>query len=309
MRSIEIIGEVTKNICWINSFEKIFKDSNHIDLDLTMRSDMFNFPVEIIKLDWPFNSNFDENEIHQLLTEFRGFLKPRSKEDRYTFYEFTRTGLGLSRPTIVLFLPSKGHFSIKAFAYPPPITLSLKKPPVNLANYHRMRVQHLMHSLEEHFPETHILESKSGNMLIIFQEFLFHPICQFNTPQQINQLIEILWLASRARILLDYNQSNWLVSGLEFLYYVDTDYIGHSYIDLDRCLLENLNQSMAFFTPENVKLLPQALKDFSELSETHTKFVTRFKKVLQKIIESWDQDKLSEENKQKYDIFTEITQP
>ncbi|MHA2204107.1 MAG: hypothetical protein ACW991_10500 [Candidatus Hodarchaeales archaeon] len=264
---------------------------------------MFNFPVEIKKLDWPFNSNFDENEIHQLLNEFGG-----SKEDRFEFYEFTRTGLGLSRSVMVLFLPNKGHFSIKAFAYPTPLTLSLKKPPVNLANYHRMRVQHLIHSLEDHFPETHIIESKSVNMLIICQEFLFHPICQFNTPQQINQLIKILWLASRARILLDYNQSNWLVSGLEFLHYVDTDYIGHSYVDLARCLYENLNQSMVFFTPENVKLLPQALKGFSELSETHTKFINRFKKVLKKIIESWDKDKLSEENKRKFDIFTQIVQ-
>ena len=269
---------------------------------------MFNFPVEITKLEWPFNSNFNENEIYQLLNEFSGVLEPISKENRFEFYEFTRTGLGLSRPTIVLFLPSKGHFSIKAFAYPPPITLSLKKPPVNLANYHRMRVQHLIHSLEDHFPETHILESKSGNILFILQEFLFHPICQFNTPQQINQLVEILWLASRARILLDYNQSNWLVSGLEFLYYVDTEYIGHSYIDPDKCLLENLNQSMAFFTSENVKVLPQALKGFSKISETHTKFITRFKKVLKKIIESWDKNKLSEENKQKYDIFTKIIQ-
>ncbi len=271
-----------------------------------MRSDMFNFPVEIKKLDWPFNSNFDENEIHQLLNDFGGFLKPQTKEDRLEFYEFTRTGLGLSRSAIVLFLPGKGHFSIKAYAYPPPITLSLKKPPVSLANYHRMRVQHLIHSLEEHFPDTHIIESKSENMLIICQEFLFHPICEFNTPQQISQLIEILWLASRARILLDYNQSNWLVSGLEFLYYVDTDYIGHSYVNLDRCLLENLNQSMAFFTPENVKLLPQALKGFSELSETHTKFINRFRNVLKKIIESWDKNKLSEGNKQKYDIFAQI---
>ncbi len=273
-----------------------------------MRSDMFSFPVEIKKHDWPFNSNFDENEIQQLLNEFGGFVKSRKKEDRFEFYEFTRTGLGLSEPTIVLFLPSKGHFSIKPFAYSPPITLSLKKPPIDLANYHQMRVQHLIHSLGEHFPETQILESKSRNMLIIFQKFLFHPICQFNTPQQISQLIEILWLASQARILLDYNQNHWLVSGLEFLYYVDTDYIGHSYLDLNKCLLANLDQSMAFLTPENVTLLPQTLKIFSERSRTQAKFITKFKNVLKKIIESWDKEKLSEDNKRKLDTLNEIVQ-
>ncbi len=269
---------------------------------------MFSFPVEIKKLDWPFNSDFDENEIQQLLNEFGGISKPRAKEEHFEFYEFTRTGLSLSQPAIVLFLASKGYFSIKPFAYPPPITLSLKKPPINLADYHRMRVQHLIHSLGEHFPETQILESKSGTMLIIFQKFLFFPICQFNTNHQISQLIEILWLASRARILLDYNQNNWLVSGLEFLYYVDTDYIGHSYLELNHCLFENLNQSLAFFTPENVNFLPQALNVFSERSETQAKFIARFKNVLKKLIDSWDKEKLSEDNKRKLDTFTTIVQ-
>jgi hypothetical protein len=270
---------------------------------------MFNFPVEIKELDWPFNSNFNENEIWQLLNKFGGVSEPQTEEERIKFYEFSRTGLGLSEPAIVLFLPTKGHFSIKPFAYPPPIALSLKKPPINLASYHQMRVQHLIHSLGEHFPETHILESKTGNMMIIFQKFLFHPICQFNTTQQISQLIEILWLAARARILLDYNQNHWLVSGLEFLYYVDTDYIGHSYLDHDKCLSENLNQSMAFFTPENISLLPEALKTFSEQSEAHNNFVNIFKKVLKKITESWDKEKLSEENKQKLETFNKIIQP
>ncbi|MHA2226244.1 MAG: hypothetical protein ACXAC8_13630 [Candidatus Hodarchaeales archaeon] len=273
-----------------------------------MQSDMFNFPVDIKKLDWPFNSNFDENEIQQLLNEFEGNLKPRTKEDRFEFYEFTRTSLGLSQPAVVLFLQGKGYFSIKPYAYSPTITLSLKKPPINLANYHRMRVQHLIHSLGDHFPSTQILESNSGNMLIIFQKFLFHPICTFTTSQHVSQLIEILWLASQARILLDYNQNNWLFSGLDFLYYVDTDYIGHSYHDPYKCLYENLNQSMAFFTPENVNLLPQILKNFSERSETQAKFVTKFKIVLKKLIKSWNIEKLSEDNKRKLDTFTDIVQ-
>ncbi|MFX0015091.1 MAG: hypothetical protein ACFFB2_08210 [Promethearchaeota archaeon] len=273
-----------------------------------MQSDMFNFPVEIKKLDWPFNSNFNENEVRQLLNEFGGTAQYQVKEAHFNFYEFSRISLSLSQPAIVLFLPEKGYYSIKPFAYPPAITLSLKKPPINLANYHRMRIQHLIHSLGEHFPETEMLESKSGDLLIIFQKFLFYPICQFNTIQQISQLIEILWLASRARILLDYNQSHWLVSEVEYIYYVDTDYIGHSYIDLDRCLFENLNQSLAFFTSENVGLLPLAIDNFSESDETQTRFVNRLKKALKKLIENWDIGKLSEENKRKLEVFNKIVQ-
>jgi hypothetical protein len=143
-------------------------------------------------------------------------------------------------------------------------------------------------------------------MLIIFQRFLFHPICEFNTALQISQLIEILWLACQARILLDYNQNHWLISGLEFLYYVDVDYIGHSYFDPRKCLLDNLNQSMVFLTPENVTLLPQALKDFSERSEKQTKFIINFKNSLKEIIKSWNKEKLSSDNKRKLETFNEI---
>ncbi|MFX0085512.1 MAG: hypothetical protein ACFFAU_07550 [Candidatus Hodarchaeota archaeon] len=271
-----------------------------------MKADMFNFPVEIKELEWPFNSNFDEKEIRELLNEFGGILKPQIEEERFEFYEFSRTGPGLGEPAIILFLPSKGHFSIKPFAYPPPIALSLKKPPINLASYHQMRVQHLIHSLGEHFPETQILESKTGNIMIIFQKFLFHPICQFNSTQQICQLIEILMLASRARILLDYNQNHWLVSGLDFLYYVDTDYIGHSFLDHDKCLLENLNQSMAFFTSENINLFPQALRIFTEGSEIQAMFINRFKNVLKKLTGSWNKEMLSEDNKRKLEIFESV---
>ena len=267
---------------------------------------MFKFPVEIKKIEWPFTSNFDKNEVQELLDEFRRGLKPQTEDEQYEFYEFTRPDIGLSHPAIVLFLPGKGHYSIRPFAYSPPITLALKKPPVDLADYHRLRVQHLIHTLEEHFPETQILESKSGKMLIVFQRFLFHPICQFNTAQQISQLVEMLWLAYQARILLDYNQNHWLISGLEFLYYVDVDYIGHSYFDPRKCLLDNLNQSMVFLTPENVTLLPQVLKDFSERSEKQAKFINNFKMSLKEITESWDKEKLSSDNKQKLETFNEI---
>lgn len=272
-----------------------------------MQSDMFDFPVEIHKLEWPFSSKFNKDEIQLLLDKFSG--PPQTQKEMYEFFEFTRTGLGLSHPAIVLFLPSKGHYSIKPIAYSPPIILSLKKPPIDSANYHRMRIQHLIHSLGEHFPETEILESKSQDFLIILQKFLFHPICQFNTTQQISQLIEILQLASKARILLDYNHNHWLISRIGFLYYVDTDYIGQSYLNYNKCLFDNLNQSMVFFTPENIDLLPQAVKDFSKTGETQAHFIKDFKKGVMRLIESWgDKEQLSEDNKRKYDVLSNFVQ-
>ncbi|MFX0212112.1 MAG: hypothetical protein ACFFDT_39430 [Candidatus Hodarchaeota archaeon] len=272
-----------------------------------MQPDMFDFPVEIKKLNWPFSSNFNENEIQKLLDEFIGASIPPEQEKVFEFYEFARTDIGLSHSATVLYVPNKGYFSVKSIAYSPSIVLSLKKPPVDLANYYRMRTQHLIHSLGEHFPETGILESKSEEFLIIFQKFLFYPICQFSTAQQISQLIEILWLAARARILLDYNQNHWLSSQLDFLYYVDIDYIGQSYFDYQKCILDNLNQSLAFITQENVTLLPQALTIFSESGDPQTEFIKDFKKVLKKLIGSWgDEKQLSEAHKLKLDVFKNI---
>ncbi|MFX0174012.1 MAG: hypothetical protein ACFE9L_19165 [Candidatus Hodarchaeota archaeon] len=274
-----------------------------------MQSDMFDFPVEIKKVDCPFSTKFNEKEFRELLEDFSEVPKSQIQNDVCEFYEFTRTGFGISHPAYVLFVPTKGHFSIKPVAYSPPIILSLKKPPIDSANYHRMRIQHLIHSLGEHFPETIILESKSEEFLIILQKFLFHPICQFNNTQQISQLIEILWLASQAHILLDYNHNHWLISKLNFLYYVDIDYIGQSYLDYNKCLFENLNQSMVFFTPENITLIPQALKDFSKRGENQAKFIEDFKKGAMRLIESWgDKERLSEKNKRKLVILSEVVQ-
>ncbi|MHA2247983.1 MAG: hypothetical protein ACXADY_23755, partial [Candidatus Hodarchaeales archaeon] len=255
-----------------------------------------------------FSSNFDENKIRKLLDEFNETSKTQEQEKGFEFYEFTRTDIGLTHPAIILFFPNKGHFSSKIVAYSPSLILSLKKPPVDSANYHRMRTQHLVHSLGEHFPETEILESEE--FLIILQKFLFYPISQFSTAKQISQLIEILRLAARARILLDYNQNHWLNSNLELLYYVDTDYIGLSYPDYQKCLLDNMNQSLAFFTQENVTLLPQALTIFSESGDLQTEFIKDFKKVLKKLIGTWgDKKQLSEDNKLKLDVFNNILKP
>jgi len=273
-----------------------------------MRSDMFDFPVEINKVDWPFSSDFNEDDVCQLLKDFSGVSKAQIRERKHCeFYEITRSSFGLAHPAIVLFLPNKGYFTIKSIVYSPSIVLSLQKPPINPANYHSMRIQTLIHSLGEHFPETYILQSQSEDFCVIFQKFLFHPICQFNSIENINQLIEILKLSSQAHILLDYNQNHWLISRLNFLYYVDIDYIGQIYVDYFKCLFDNLNQFMVFITPENVSFLPQAIERFLKTGDDQSKFIKDFKKVLKKLLGSWgDKELLSDDNKLRFETLSDI---
>lgn len=284
----------------------MYKFLNLKKLGLSMRSEMFDYPVEIKKVDWPFSSDFNEDDVCQILEDFSGISKTQVRENKCEFFEITRTDIGLAHPAIVLFLP-KGYYTIKSIVYSPSIVLSLQKPPINPANYHSMRIQNLVHSLGEHFPETYILQSLSEDFCVIFQKFLFHPICQFNSVEHINQLIEILHLASQAHILLDYNQNHWLISKLGFLYYVDTDYIGQVYVDYLKCLFDNLNQSMVFITPDNVKLLPQALEQHSKIGNVQSKYIQDFKKVLKKLLESWgDKDQLSADNKIRFEVLNDI---
>jgi hypothetical protein len=66
---------------------------------------------------------------------------------------------------------------------------------------------------------------------------------------------------------------------------------------------------MVFFTPENIELIPQALKDFSKSGEKQVKFIEDFKKGAIKLIESWgDKGRLSEKNKRKLDVLSDVVQ-
>ena len=248
-----------------------------------MRPDMFGYPVEVSKHEegeWPFDANFDQQEILQCLNSFFGHST--MNEMAFEFYDVNRPGFGIDRAITVFSNPKNEYYAIRIFTKP---EIESSKVPFNPAVYSKERIQQLYMALREHYPPTYFLNTK--HLLIILQRFVFFPVCQFTNPDEIKGLLEILWYASKARILLDYNQNHWLVSKKGHLYYVDSDFMGQILQDRHRALSENFNQAMVFIDSENCKLLAQVLPEFATRGNDYPQFLEEFFRVLKNYLESW----------------------
>ena len=248
-----------------------------------MRPEMFGYPVEVSKHeegDWPFNADYDKKEILQCLNAFFGHSNMYINV--FKFYEVNRPGYGIDRAVTVLSNPKNEYYTIRIFSRPNIKSLEVA---FNPAAYRKDRIQTLYMALRDHYPATYFLNTK--HLLILLQRFIFHPICQFSRPNEITGLLEIIWYASKAFILLDYNHNHWLVSDSGHLFYVDTDFMGQTFQDRHRAFSENFNQAMVFINPENCKLLSEVLPEFATRGNDYSQFLEEFFKVLKNYLERW----------------------
>jgi hypothetical protein len=86
-------------------------------------------------------------------------------------------------------------------------------------------------------------------------------------------LFKLIYLSSKARILLDYNHNHFLrVNEGKKLFYVDSDYMGDKYPDTKSALKANLNQAMIFITYKNATYIANVLLSLSNQSESLLEF-------------------------------------
>ena len=248
-----------------------------------MQPDMFGYPVEVSKHEegeWPFSEDFDKEEILQCLNAFFGH--PNMDKNVFQFYEVNRPGYGIDRAVTVLANPKNEFFTIRIFIKP---TINSSNVIFNPAAYRKDRIQRLYTALRDHYPATYFLHTK--NLLIILQRFMFYPVCKFSNKNDISELLEIMWMASKSLILLDYNQNHWLVSNKGHLFYVDTDFMGHLLQDRHTALTENFNQAMVFINDKNCKLLALCLPEFATRGFDHVQFLEELQLVLENYLENW----------------------
>ena len=266
---------------------------------------MFGYEVEIkehdVIEDWPFNDSYDQKEILQVLNSFFGHSD--MFENQFRIYEVNRPGYGIDRAVKVLQNPKNKYYAIRIFKKPEfrPIEVTFDK-----TAYHQERIRQLMYALREHYPATYFLGTK--NLLIILQQFIFSPVCQFTDLIEIKGLLEIIWYASKARILLDYNHNHWLISESQGLLYVDTDFMGQLLPDCQKALSENLNQALIFLTVDNCPILAEALRQLSSSGLEQANFVAEFLQILNRFLVSIsDFESLSEPLKAKLNCLREIS--
>jgi hypothetical protein len=266
---------------------------------------MFGYEVEIkehdVIDDWPFDINFDQREILQVLNAFFGH--PDMFENKFRIYDVNRPGYGIERAVKVLQNPNNEYYAIRIYIKPEFKSLEVS---FDKAAYHQERIRQLFQALREHYPATYFLGTK--HLLIILQQFIFSPVCQFTDLIEIKGLLEIIWYASKARILLDYNHNHWLISKKQGLLYVDTDYMGQILPDCQKALAENLNQALVFLTVDNCPILAEALRELSVSSSDSANFVTEYLQVLKRFLDSIkDIDSLSSSLKAKLNCLREIS--
>jgi len=268
-----------------------------------MHPNMFGYPVEVSKHEdgeWPFDTKFDQIEILQCLNAFFGH--PDMHSNIFQFYEVNRPGYGIDRGVTVLINQQNEYYAIRIFTKPGIIS---NKVPFDPAAYIKDRIQQLYMALRDHYPATYFLNTK--HLLIILQQFVFFPVCQFINPSEIRDLLEIMWYASKARILLDYNQNHWLVSDDGHLLYVDTDFMGQILKDRYSALSENFNQAMVFINHKNCNILAKILPEFATRGNNYAQFLDEFFLVLKNYLESWEKvEIISEKVQSKLDCFQNI---
>ncbi len=253
-----------------------------------MKASLFTFPVKIRQVQWPWNNKTTPESVFPILETYFSHRKENRvrKEAQYSFHEVTRPDYGLVHSVIAvspIFHAEGGnesdYFTIRIYQKP----LSNLHMAFNLAEHHKTRIEQLIAALgPDHYPETYFLES--SELLIVLQPFLFHPVCDFSTRLDVYNLIELLFLASKSRILLDYNHNHFLRARDGNLYYVDTDYMGVLCSSEFNALHSNLNQSMIFISESNAEFIPEKLMTFADQNQERLAFSRLFLTLLEEYV-------------------------
>ena len=134
------------------------------------------------------------------------------------------------------------------------------------AKYHIDRIINLS-KLEKYYPSYEVIELPNINGVLILQEFLFYPICKFDTPEGIAEFLKLIFIASKNGIFLDFNQNHWLFDKhSNQLLYCDGDYI-EDHLPFEKAVKENLNQATIYLNLENALWFAQAMAYFRDKQE------------------------------------------
>ncbi len=226
-----------------------------------MDASLFSEPVKIIEVSLDtFLSKAGQIALYEseLLNSKGGF----------EVYEVYRLSGGNTTPIRVVKTYQGSFFSIRIFP---------KNPDDNpeyfdLARYHRERMQDLS-GLGRHYPVTFFVEVEQH--LLALQKFLFCPVAIFKTIEEIRELFEVMFTASKAGLFLDYNQNHWLFcrskEGIDTLYYVDKDYNDQK-MSFEDAIHQNFSQSILFLNSSNVAYYCLLIKQYNQANKDKSKF-------------------------------------
>jgi hypothetical protein len=139
---------------------------------------------------------------------------------------------------------------------------------------HRLSRVKLLRKLGRHYPDIFFLgtdgpwtQDGPQQLLIVLQDFISGPVCEFIEYEEVLELLRILRLSASLGMLLDYNQNHWLYKSADdapgILYYVDKDYVDDSR-PLENALRVGFDQCTIFLTLQNAPFYAKALVELAE---------------------------------------------
>ena len=192
------------------------------------------------------------------------------RDCQFTFYSITRLGKGLVHPAITLEITCNSdepnYFVARYFEKNEEQYRTAEF--FDRAVFHSQRMKNLK-LLGRFYPEIRIYDLDNG--VLILQEFLFFPICDFKDQSSLDQLVTLLFTASKHNIFLDFNHNHWLYDKEKGkLFYVDKDY-NEDVDDFEMAVSQNFNQAAIFLNDKNFNFFALALKAFDNIKERDKK--------------------------------------
>lgn len=230
---------------------------------------MFTEKVEIKEIPCPSKRSIKSEYVFKSITEKYG-------ED-VKFYEVLRPFKGLARSVLVLYARDR-YYSLRIYES------AINEGDFDLGKYNCQRVLLLKEALIDHVPNVYYIKNDEHKFVIILQDFIFAPICDFTDSKSLFNLLKVIVLASKNGIVLDYNHNHWLFDKeKEILNYVDNDFMGQPNTDIEETMFQNMNQSLIFVNEKNCR---EYTKAYNELMNFE-KLDTELKELLIKVIKRY----------------------
>lgn len=204
------------------------------------------------------------------VTDIQQVFEKNFSDCKLAYHSITRLGKGLVHPAYTLKLEcSDGEVIFFAVRYFEKNEEQFRTPEFfDRAVFHSQRMKNLR-LLGKFYPEIRFYDLANG--VLILQEFLFFPICEFKDQQSMDQLAELLFTASKHNIFLDFNHNHWLYDQEKGkLYYVDKDY-NEDLEDFEMSVAQNFNQAAIFLSDINFKFFSMAIKSFNNFKDKERK--------------------------------------
>ena len=204
------------------------------------------------------------------LVSIQQSLKDNFTDCEVNLYSITRLGKGLVHPAITLQIvcnsDEANYFVARYFEKNEEQYRTSEF--FDRSVFHSQRMKNLK-LLERFYPNMRMYDLPNG--VLILQEFLFFPICDFKDQTSLDQLVELLFVSSKHNIFLDFNHNHWLYDKERGkLFYVDKDY-NEDLEDFEMTVSQNFNQSAIFLNEKNFKLFALALKTYDNVKEREKK--------------------------------------